>query len=894
MRRLLPMLVFALFCANLLLSVQVIAQDAAPVQQPAPGAPATPAQPPAPPATSTQPASPAAPQAPAPQPPANQQGAPTAPNAQSTAPAPAPEPATDEAPPAKVAPPPSIEELITPIETLSDSLDAAEKNLERSPGTQRDLSTLRAGIEKIEANAKSSAAKLQPRLEEVRSQIEKLGPPPAADAPPESAEVAAERQRLNAIAAEIDGAIKKAALIEVRSRQLVSRVQEARQGIFTRFLFRQTDTPLQLRVWRQGGEQLHLAQRQIGFILSNWWSAAKLNIPALLSILGAAVLAYVGLRYFRRRILLGQLDSAGDPNPTLPQRALRAAWVAPALALPPLVAFLITYVGLDEMGLLYWQVERFAQATVYPVIVAVSVIALSHAVLQPGRPRWRIFDLDDASARTINLAVRGIAIVFAADYIIRRVVMILSLPLSTSIIIAFFASLLYAVFLLYVVRTPLRPYTSAPDARVSRWYPLWLKLLLVALAVFLVAVSLLGYVALGRFITSQLLTTGAGLVATGVLYIAVRGLMPDPVSTAEEGGISGLIQKQFKLGEFGSSLVPKLLRACLYLVLFAIAAPLLLMSLGMTYAEIMSWVRAAIFGFDVGGVRVSLARILMALLLFITVLTVTRFVQRWLASGALARGRIEPGLANSIYTGAGYVGFAVATLAAIAYAGFDITSLAIVAGALSVGIGFGLQSIVNNFVSGLILLVERPIKVGDRVTVNGELGFVRRISVRATEIETLDRSTLIVPNAEFITTTVTNWTHRNALGRVLVRVSAGYDADPEKVLEILLNAASESEFVLKHPPPWAGLVEFGPDGLNFIVVGVLRDVNTVGDAGTDVRIRVLKGFRAAGLSIPYPQREFSVSASSVRDLMGYAKETREREEEILSEVSARETPRGNS
>ena len=129
-------------------------------------------------------------------------------------------------------------------------------------------------------------------------------------------------------------------------------------------------------------------------------------------------------------------------------------------------------------------------------------------------------------------------------------------------------------------------------------------------------------------------------------------------------------------------------------------------------------------------------------MLFIALLFATRLFQRWLRERALQQTRMDPGIVNSIDTVVGYAGIALASLLAISYAGFDITNLAIVAGALSIGVGFGLQSIVNNFVSGLILLIERPIKVGDWIVLGDQQGNVRRISVRATEIETFDRASL--------------------------------------------------------------------------------------------------------------------------------------------------------
>ena len=195
----------------------------------------------------------------------------------------------------------------------------------------------------------------------------------------------------------------------------------------------------------------------------------------------------------------------------------------------------------------------------------------------------------------------------------------------------------------------------------------------------------------------------------------------------------------------------------------------------------------------------------------------------------------------------GYAGVSLAVLMAVSYAGFDVTNLAIVAGALSVGIGFGLQSIVNNFVSGLILLAERPIKVGDWIVVGDQQGNVRRISVRSTEIETFDRASLIVPNSELISGRVLNWTHRNMLGRIILKISTGIKTDPKAVIAILEKVAREQRLVQTTPAPMAVLETFTPDTLQFSLSVTLTDVNAGNRVKSDLHVALLEALQGAGI-----------------------------------------------
>ena len=218
------------------------------------------------------------------------------------------------------------------------------------------------------------------------------------------------------------------------------------------------------------------------------------------------------------------------------------------------------------------------------------------------------------------------------------------------------------------------------------------------------------------------------------------------------------------------------------------------------------------------------------------------------------------GVRNSLSMALGYVGFAIAVLIGINALGLDLSNLAIIAGALSVGIGFGLQAIVNNFVSGLILLVERPVKVGDWVIIGSYEGYVKRISVRATEIQTFDRQSVIIPNSELISSAVGNWTHKDRLCRVIINIGVAYGSDTGKVREVLLRCADENPRVLNQPQPSVMFRNFGDSSLDFQLRCFLSDVDYFLQVPSDLRFAIDEAFREEGIEIPFPQRDLHVKS----------------------------------
>jgi small-conductance mechanosensitive channel len=504
------------------------------------------------------------------------------------------------------------------------------------------------------------------------------------------------------------------------------------------------------------------------------------------------------------------------------------------------ILVLIALKVLDGNGLLLPIVADLGLGLTVSVAVASFGHAIAAAVLAPGAPNRRLVNADNLQARRLAFYLSWSARILGAAIFLNIAHKAVGAPLSATVATSALLSALIGLLTLYLlIRLP--PAETSAGLR-------WVRFLAWVFVAVIAAALVTGFIGFSAFIAGRAIVL---LMMVGAYHLGatfIDAVVSDLLNAESERGRR--MAATFGLSPRGLELVATVLAALFKLCLALLAIFPVLGPWGIFAADFFDVIQDAVFGFRIGDVSISLGTIIGALGLLLVGFIATRAVQRWLERRFLPRTGLDPGLQNSVSVLFGYAGVITALIIALAELGIDLQKIALIAGALSVGIGFGLQSVVSNFVCGIILLAERPIRVGDWVLVKNEEGFVRRISVRATEIETFDRASVIVPNQDFITGAVKNMTHGNPGGRIIVKLGVGYDSDMDRVRQILLEIAEAHPQVLRSPPPSVLFMGFGVLALDVELRCFVGNVQNALATRSDLNFTVLRRFREAGIGIP--------------------------------------------
>jgi small-conductance mechanosensitive channel len=524
-------------------------------------------------------------------------------------------------------------------------------------------------------------------------------------------------------------------------------------------------------------------------------------------------------------------------------------------AVPAVLGSWLVWVTFDALDLVPARIEPVASAILLGLAFVAFIRALADAVLAPGHGPWRLLPMGEAAAARMVTFV----VVLAAVIVLGKVVETFNQAIAAALPITVATRAVFAVASALVLADLLRraafrtrrdeaghgAYAAEADvggapARTLGW---------IAVAA-VIASALSGYVALASFLVDQAVWISV-IVALLLLGINVADEFIGETLRGQSR-IAAALQANTGLRRKSLEQIGVLANGAARVSLVLVAVMLALAPWGIESADIMSSVRAAFFGFKVGDVTISLSAVIVAVLLFGLGFGATRVVQRWLDTTFLPATELDAGLRNSIRTAFGYIGVFVAAAIAFSYLGLSLDRIAIVAGALSVGIGFGLQSIVNNFVSGLILLWERPIRVGDLVVVGDGEGYVRRINVRATEIETYDRSTVVVPNSNLISGVVRNRVRSDRTGRVIVSVPVPRACDPDQVADIVRTCALAHREVMSEPAPRVLFKRIGETAIEFDLVCFVDEIEVSARVSSDLMFAIFRALREAGIGQPAP------------------------------------------
>jgi potassium efflux system protein len=728
------------------------------------------------------------------------------------------------------------------VNKASASLDAAEALLGYRRVSESQVSNAIAKVNSVRPDAQDCVTNTEGDVAKIQADLKRLGPRVRG----EPIDVVRKRVSLEDQQKEKEQRLASCRLLVLRTDDLQHRLGDVRDHLLAeRLLARGPDFfSLLWENWSKpavwwDASRLFVAKHS-GLGLLAGWPAVGL-IVAILVALGLAFLARSPLQQRVADDRLWFVGFSGRLNRAL-MREFTESLMPFASSLSAAIYLLVIFSGVTPVP--------FIAVVAYGLPVYFLMATLVQALLAPRPPAEMVFGLTRTTARAFARRFRVLLLLLFVGYLLFSTLLAQSLPASAFLL----ARDVFAGFLIVNLVWVVLLFGSFERFARSSWARIGLVVALVAMLL----AEWAGY----RNLASAVLRTVFGTLVLFGLFQVLRLLLRDVFSGLDAGRRPWHRWIRLFFGLAAGEPVPGLI--WIHLIVTLILWGVFIASLLQVWGQqdlLLSAYEYFVNGFTVGSLKIAPLRIILAAASFTLLIVVSGWLRARLERRWLVKTHLDRGAREALVTISGYSGIAIALLVALGVAGLTFGNLAIIAGALSVGIGFGLQNIVNNFVSGLILLFERPVKTGDWVVVGNTEGYVRRIRIRSTLIETFDRADVIVPNSELISNQVTNWMLYDQRGRVRVPVGVAYGSDVERVRALLVEVAENHPDVVKDDPSQGIKVlfrQFGDSSLDFELRCHIRNIDRRLDVVSDMNYAIDRAFRENGVEIPFPQRDLHV------------------------------------
>ncbi|WP_226810959.1 DUF3772 domain-containing protein [Candidatus Steffania adelgidicola] len=749
---------------------------------------------------------------------------------------------------------------VVELDKLQKGLDSLKQAVSNAT-TDNQLGILNDSALQLASDANALITVLQPARRQIQGQLDVLGPPPIEGEMKETNTVVKSRNSLNARKALLDSQIEHAKTISLSATKLSLQIVNIRRNTMRSQMALNSGSILSVQfwspVWQTQSEDKRRLTSFCNDVTESWrlvW-APEWRLGSTVLLMLVLIIWCFGSHWLDKSVGWFSIH-------IVPEGRLRRSFLAASTTLVTVVN-----VGMGAQ-VLYWLFTRLPKLPDVLVDIADGLLRLTffssliaglgRAFLSNHRPSWRLLVIPDPLAQVM----KPLPTLLATCVLFSGAIEQFNNRIGTSVSIIMFGYGLSALLVAsvafsgpFLIKRTRRKLQAAGVSLVTP-SPLvaLIQVCITATSISILIALLIGYISLARFLTYELVWI---IIVLSLFYLLIHLVVDLCEGLFSPNTLVGVrIKQMFHLNDRHLSQVAILLAAIgkTLLIMFGTVALINGNFASATPLALLHKVMEFWGGKGIENLNIIPAHVLNALIFLGIALYVLRSARRWLEKDFLPKTIMEPGMRSSVVTLFGNVGYVLIILLAISTLGIQWNNLAWIVSALSVGIGFGLQEIVKNFISGLILLTERPVKVGDLISISGIEGDIRRINVRATEIQLGDRSTVIVPNSQLISQNVRNATMGNVQGVATIVLTFPLDIDPEKVRTLLLAAYSEHKTIQSIPAPSVTFSQLTPAGIVLRITGFVSSPRVVASTKSDLLFEILQRLRTNGITLSMPQK----------------------------------------